>query len=99
MAQPIVILAIGFSLLVKSPSLGTSFVLFYATGFLPYDMYKQMASKIGGALAYSKPMLAYPRVTWLDAIIARFLLNFLMENDLEDPDPTALYRLWCAFHL
>lgn len=73
----IVILAIGFSLLVKSPSLGTSFVLFYATGFLPYDMYKQMASKIDGALAYSKPMLAYPRVTWLDAIIARFLLNFL----------------------
>lgn len=73
----IMILALGFSLLIKAPSLGTSFVLFYTTGFLSYDMYKQMADKIGGALTYSKPMLAYPRVTWLDAVLARFFLNLL----------------------
>jgi len=73
----IMILALGFSLLIKAPSLGTSFVLFYTTGFLTYDMYKQMADKIGGALTYSKPMLAYPRVTWLDAVLARFFLNLL----------------------
>lgn len=73
----IVILSIGFSLLVKSPSLGTSFILFYATGYLPYDLYNQMMKKITDALTYSRAMLAYPRVTWLDAIIARFLLNSL----------------------
>ncbi len=73
----IVILSIGFSLLVKSPSLGTSFILFYATGYLPYDLYNQMMKKITDALVYSRAMLAYPRVTWLDAIIARFLLNSL----------------------
>jgi capsular polysaccharide transport system permease protein len=71
----IVILSFGFSLLVKAPSLGTSFILFYATGFLTYDIYNQMMSKVGGALKYSKSMLAYPRVTWLDAILARFILN------------------------
>ena len=64
----IVILSIGFSLLVRSPSLGTSFLLFYATGFLPFDM---------SALKYSRPLLAYPRVTWLDAILGRFALNVL----------------------
>jgi capsular polysaccharide transport system permease protein len=73
----IVVLSLGFSLLVKAPSLGTSFILFYATGFLTYDMYNQMMSKIGGALKYSKSMLAYPRVTWLDAILARFILNLI----------------------
>lgn len=74
----IAILSLGFSLLVKSPSLGTSFILFYATGYLPYDLYNQLMRKITDALAYSRAMLAYPRVTWLDAVIARFLLNTLM---------------------
>lgn len=73
----IVILSLGFSLLVKAPSLGTSFILFYATGFLTYDIYNQMMQKVGRALVYSKAMLAYPRVTWLDAILARFALNTL----------------------
>lgn len=73
----IIVLSLGFSLIVRTPSLGTSFVLFYATGFLSYDIYKQMMSKITVALTYSKPMLAYPRVTWLDAIIARAVLNMV----------------------
>jgi len=38
----ILILALGFSLLIKAPSLGTSFLLFYATGFLAYDLYNQL---------------------------------------------------------
>jgi capsular polysaccharide transport system permease protein len=73
----ITMLSLGFSLLVKTPSLGSSFILFYATGFLTFDLYGQMMQKVGGALKFSKPMLAYPRVNWLDAIIARFLLNAL----------------------
>lgn len=73
----ICILSVGFSLLVRSPSLGTSFLLFYATGFLPFDMYNILTQKISGALTYSRPLLAYPRVTWLDAILGRFVLNVL----------------------
>lgn len=78
--QPIgfvVILSVGFSLLLRSPSLGTSFLLFYATGFLPFDLYNTLTTKVQGALKYSRPLLAYPRVTWLDTIIARFILNVL----------------------
>lgn len=73
----ILILSVGFSLLIRSPSLGTSFLLFYATGYLTYDIYNQLMRKIIGALMYSKPMLTYPRVIWLDAILARFFLNSL----------------------
>lgn len=71
----IALLSLGFSLLVKAPSLGTSFILFYATGFLTYDIYNQMMTKVSGALRYFRAMLAYPRVVWLDAILARFTLN------------------------
>ena len=73
----IVLLSVAFSLLVRQPSLGTSFMFFYATGFLPFDMYGSLSSKISGALMYSRPLLAYPRVTWIDTIIARLILNSL----------------------
>jgi capsular polysaccharide transport system permease protein len=71
----IIMLSIGFSLLIRSPSLGTSFILFYATGFLTYDMFNQLMRVVLAALKYSRAMLAYPRVIWLDAILARFILN------------------------
>lgn len=71
----ILILSLAFSLLFRTPSLGTSFLLFYATGYLPFDLYSQMMNKIMAALKYSRAMLAYPRVVWLDAILARFFLN------------------------
>ena len=73
----IVVLSLGFSLLIRTPSLGTSFLLFYATGFLTFDLYNQLSRKIMVALKYSKAMLSYPRVVWLDAILARFFLNSL----------------------
>ncbi len=71
----IFILSVAFSLILRSPSLGTSFVLFYATGYLPFDLYTQLSNKTSNALRYSRALLSYPAVTWLDAIIARFLLN------------------------
>ena len=40
-------------------------------------MYSILAAKISSALKYSRPLLAYPRVTWLDAILGRFVLNVL----------------------
>jgi capsular polysaccharide transport system permease protein len=73
----ILLLSVAFSLLLRSPSLGTSFLLFYATGFLPFQIYQKLESKVNSALTYSKSLLAYPRVTWLDAILSRAILNFL----------------------
>lgn len=73
----IVILTIAFSMAFSSPALGNSFPLFYATGYLPFMFYSDLSVKIGQAIRYSKPLLAYPGVTFTDAILARFLLNTL----------------------
>ncbi len=81
--QPVgmlLILSVAFSLLVRSPSLGTSFLLFYATGLLPFTQYGQIAQKTGAALRYARALLAYPSVTWADAILGRFILNVLTSS-------------------
>lgn len=75
----IIMMSIAFSFLVHAPALGKSFILFYATGFLPFSMFSLMTNKIGSAVKYSRPLLAYPRVMWIDAVIARFILNGLTE--------------------
>lgn len=73
----ILILSIAFSLLLRNPSLGNSFILFYATGFLPFNMYSAIANTVSFSIPFSRALLFYPAVTWLDAILARFLLNML----------------------
>lgn len=73
----IVILSLAFSLLIHAPALGNNFTLFYATGFLPFEIYGSVAAKTAGALMFSRALLAYPSVTWMDAILARFFLAFL----------------------
>jgi capsular polysaccharide transport system permease protein len=73
----VALLATVFSLAFDAPPLGRDFGLFYATGYLPFAFYSDLSQKIGVALRYSRPLLAYPSVTWADAIIARFLLNSL----------------------
>lgn len=74
----IVLLAFAFSLLARTPALGTSFVLFKATGFLLLQAFNNISSTVGGSLSYSRSLLLYPRVSWMDAVIARFLLNALV---------------------
>jgi capsular polysaccharide transport system permease protein len=73
----IVILSLAFSIIVRAPSLGNSFILFFATGFLPFQLYGAVAGKTSSAIKFSRALLAYPSVTWLDAIFGRFLLAFL----------------------
>lgn len=73
----ILMLAIAFSMLMKSPPLGSSFVLFKATGMMPFMLYGALSGSVGHAVQFSRPLLQYPGVTWLDAILARFLLNAL----------------------
>ncbi|SLN68799.1 ABC transporter permease [Roseisalinus antarcticus] len=73
----IVILAYGFSLLMRTPALGTSFLLFYAAGFLPFNFFQTTSKLVGSALKFSRPLLSYPAVSWIDAVIGRFALNLL----------------------
>ncbi len=74
----IILLAFAFSLLARSPALGTSFLLFKGTGMLILQTFNNLGSSVGQSMTYSKALLFYPRVSWIDAVIARFLLNALV---------------------
>lgn len=73
----ILILSFGFSLLVRSPSLGNSFLLFYASAYLVFNLYQSLALTTSRAISFSRPLLMYPVITWVDAVLARFILNML----------------------
>ncbi|WP_297772737.1 ABC transporter permease [uncultured Roseovarius sp.] len=75
----ILLLTFIFSLAFRTPSLGTSYPLFFATGVLPFMAYMDVSSKISVALRFSKQLLFYPGVTYLDALIARLILNMLTQ--------------------
>ena len=73
----ILVLSIAFSLVMRTPPLGTSFLLFYSTGYLPFSLYQVLSNTVSRAIFFSRPLLKYPAVTWVDALAARFLLNSL----------------------
>lgn len=78
-AGGIAVMTLIFSLGFRSPPLGTNFPIFYATGLVPFLMYLDVSGKISTSLMFSKQLLAYPAVTYVDAIIARFILNVLTQ--------------------
>jgi capsular polysaccharide transport system permease protein len=82
--EPIGIVAVmtlifTLGLRLRSPSLGTSFVLFYATGMMAFQTYQRVQAKVAKSITFSRPLLFYPSVTYIDTILARFILNFLTQ--------------------
>ena len=78
-AAGITLLTLVFSVGFRTPPLGNSFALFYAAGILPLMMYTDISSKLAQTIQFSRALLTYPRITFLDALIARFILNFLTQ--------------------
>jgi len=75
----IVILTLAFSFILRAPSLGTSFVLFYATGFMVLRMFQEVSTAVGAAISFNQALLAYPRVTYVDTLAARSILAVLTQ--------------------
>lgn len=73
----ILILAMGMSVIVRIPPMGNSFILFFATAFLPFSLYLNVSGMVARSINFSRALLFYPAVTWVDAVLARFLLNTL----------------------
>ena len=73
----ILLLAVAFSLALRTPPLGTSFMLFYATGIIPFNMFTTMSKGVAGTVSSNRGLLSYPVVTLLDAVFAKALLNFM----------------------
>jgi len=80
LVQPIgalVVITAVFSVILRTPSLGNSFALFYASGYMVFLLYSELLIAVQNSIRYSRPLLLYPAVSWIDAIIARVLLNVL----------------------
>lgn len=75
----VVLLSFGFALLLRAPSLGTSFLLFYATGYLPFNLYSVVTNATSRSIRFSRELLAYPSVTFVHALLGRFILNSLTQ--------------------
>ena len=73
----IFILALAMSVIVRIPPLGNSFILFFATAFLPLIMYQNISNNVMRCINFSRALLFYPAVTWVDAALARFVLTSL----------------------
>jgi len=71
----IALLAFAFSLAFRAPSLGVSFPLFYATGYLPYMLFHDVSAKTASAIRFSRPLLNFGAISWVDVLAARFVLN------------------------
>lgn len=71
------VLSTLFSVVMNSPAIGDSFPLFYATGYLPFMLFNDVANKTATSLNHSRPLLKYPAVTFIDALLARALLHLL----------------------
>jgi len=78
-AAGILLLTAIFSLAFRDPAIGTSFPLFYATGMMPFMAYMDLSQKTSVALRFSKALMYYPRVTFMDAVLARFLTNAITQ--------------------
>ncbi|MFQ5438230.1 MAG: ABC transporter permease [Paracoccaceae bacterium] len=76
-AASIAVMSVVFGLALRSPSIGTNFPIFFATGSLPFAFFRETSNKVAGALMYSRALLQYPSVEYTDAILARFLLAVL----------------------
>lgn len=75
----IALLTFIFSLGFQAPPLGTSFALFYASGLLPFLIYSDLSGKVSQSINFSLPLLGYPGVTLIDAVLARALLNLITQ--------------------
>ena len=73
----IALLSLLFLQIAHVPPLGHSFPLFYASGYVAFHWVTDIANVTGRSLHVNRPLLAFPVVTPLDTVLARFLLQCL----------------------
>lgn len=67
----------GMMLLIERPDpLGDNIMLFLATGFMPFLLFRSVAGAGASAVGANKALLFFPQVQVLDLIFARTLLEF-----------------------
>jgi capsular polysaccharide transport system permease protein len=71
----VALLSIIFSQISRHPPLGGSFPMFFASGYMAFHVYRDISAEVSNAINANKALLSFPRVTIIDTIIARFILQ------------------------
>lgn len=75
----IALMTVVFSIVLRNPPIGTNFMIFYATGFVPFSFYGTLTARMATAISSSRALLAYPAVTVIDAVVSRAAVTILTE--------------------
>ncbi|SFB05343.1 capsular polysaccharide transport system permease protein [Rhizobium sp. NFR07] len=70
-------LSVIFMAIAHTPPLGTSFPLFFATGYIGFQFYQASAGYLNTAVTSNRSLLTYPNVAPIDTVSARHLLQLI----------------------
>jgi capsular polysaccharide transport system permease protein len=73
----VLMLTFVFSFAFRRPPLGSNFPLFYATGIVPFYLFTGVSGSVSQALTSNRGLLTYPVVRPLDAVLSKFVTEFL----------------------
>lgn len=76
-AAHVALMTLLFQAITHTPALGTSFPLFFATGYIGFQFYQAMTSYLNGSVKANRSLLSYPNVAPIDTITARSLLQLM----------------------
>ncbi len=76
-AASVLLLAVIFGYALRTPPLGNSFAVFYATGVIPFFLFNAVATSVASTVQQNKGLLSYPVVTALDTVLARTAMEVL----------------------
>lgn len=73
------VMSILFSLIMRTPPIGTNFQIFYASGILVFATYRDVLSRVSSAIPASRSLLRYPAILYIDAVIARIIASVMTQ--------------------
>lgn len=76
-AGTVALLTVIFAQIARQPPLGDSFAMFFATGYLAFHVYMDVSRAVSASVKVNRALLTFPRVTMVDTVIARFILQLL----------------------
>jgi len=76
----VAMMTVIFQAIARTPALGLSFPLFFASGYLPFAFYQRMSSFMAGTVKANKALFSYPIVSPFDAIVSRFILQLMTDT-------------------
>lgn len=80
-AEPVIgiaLLTVVFSQISSVAPMGSSYPLFYATGYLPYLFFTSIQTKAMNGLKLSKSTMSHAKITFVDVIFVKVLLQALI---------------------